>query len=84
LHFVVGHQALFASLKQISEAQDFCPADRKTSLDLLKAILNDSFLFLLHFHHDLQESVSGNPSLLEDFVFVFNSHFRRTDEDDAR
>ncbi|CAF1648070.1 unnamed protein product [Adineta ricciae] len=54
-----GHQALFATLKQISEDQDFSLQDREKALDLYNSILNDSFLFYLHFHHDLQECVSG-------------------------
>ncbi|CAF1015489.1 unnamed protein product [Rotaria sordida] len=54
-----GHQALFATLKQISEDQDFSLSDREKALDLYNSILDDSFLFYLHFHHDLQECVSG-------------------------
>ncbi|CAF1315655.1 unnamed protein product [Rotaria sordida] len=54
-----GHQALFATLKQISEDQDFSLSDREKALDLYKSILDDSFLFYLHFHHVLQECVSG-------------------------
>ena len=62
---ILGHQALFATLKQISEDQSFSLPDRKKALRLYNAILNDSFLFYLHFHYDLQECVSGHLMTLK-------------------
>jgi len=68
--FVLGHQALFATLKQISDDQNNSVHDREEALNLFNNILNDSFLFYLHFHHDLQECVSGKLFALEIFIRI--------------
>jgi hypothetical protein len=34
-------------------------ADRENAKHLLNSILDDEFLFLIHMHHDLHESVLG-------------------------
>ena len=75
LEFVLGHQALFATLKQISDDRNFSLQDREKALDLYNSILSDSFLFYLHFHHDLQECVSGNLLSHKGFTFIVSSLF---------
>ncbi len=66
---------MFATLKQISEDQDFSLSDREKALDLYNSILDDSFLFYLHFHNDLQECVSGNLFLHKEFTYIVESLF---------
>jgi hypothetical protein len=74
--FLLGHQALFATLKQISDDQNYSVHDRDKALDLFNTILNDSFLFYLHFHHDLQECVSGNLFALQIFIRIIVALFQ--------
>ncbi|CAF3948313.1 unnamed protein product, partial [Rotaria sp. Silwood1] len=55
------NQALLATLQEIKFDKDLTNDDRAAT-DLLSSILNDDFLFMLHFHYDLHECVIG-PSL---------------------
>ncbi|CAF2059013.1 unnamed protein product [Rotaria magnacalcarata] len=54
-----GNQALLAFLEHTSYDLDVTQSERNTAAELLMEILDDRFLFVLHFHFDLHECVSG-------------------------
>lgn len=55
----LGSQALLAALQQNSCNRANTKADRASANDLFQSVLNDEFLYLLHFHHDLHECALG-------------------------
>ncbi|CAM4903492.1 unnamed protein product [Rotaria socialis] len=54
-----GNQALLAFLEHTSYDLDVTKSERNNAAELLMEILDDRFLFVLHFHFDLHECVSG-------------------------
>ncbi len=62
--------------------------ERAAAAELLEAVLDDRFLFVLHFHFDLHECVSGKINL----PYYFSRYskicqpffYRRTHENDAK
>ncbi|CAF2551925.1 unnamed protein product [Rotaria sp. Silwood2] len=58
------NQALLATLQEIKFGKNLTNNDREAAADLLSSILNDDFLFMLHFHYDLHECVLGELTKL--------------------
>ncbi|CAF4969970.1 unnamed protein product [Rotaria sp. Silwood1] len=54
---LVGSQSLLAYLQETTSDVILSAAERESAKNLLKSILNDEFLFNLHFHYDLHETV---------------------------
>lgn len=48
-----------ATLEQNASSSSYTKADRDAAKDLLQCVLDDEFLFLLHFHHDLHSCALG-------------------------
>ncbi|CAF3501980.1 unnamed protein product [Rotaria sp. Silwood1] len=69
-----GSQALFACLQEAIDDYNSTNVERECAKDLLNEILNDEFLFLLHMHHDLHESVLGpiTKPMQNDHLSYFN------------
>jgi hypothetical protein len=51
-------------LEEIKIKKNSSSDDRETATELLNAILDDNFLFMLHFHFDLHECILGKIILL--------------------
>ncbi|CAF4473165.1 unnamed protein product [Rotaria socialis] len=60
LNIVPGNQALLATLQESKFDKRLTNNDRQTSADLLTLILDDEFLFMIHFHYDLHECILGD------------------------
>jgi hypothetical protein len=56
---ILANQALPAILEEIKIKKNSSSDDREAATELLNAILDDSFLFMLHFHYDLHKCVLG-------------------------
>ena len=67
---ILGNQALPALLEHTSNDLDLSQYERDTAAELLREILDDRFLFVLHFHFDLHECISGELALLFCVVWV--------------
>lgn len=52
-------RSVLATLEEIKMKKNSSCDDREAATELLNSILNDSFLFMLHFHYDLHECVLG-------------------------
>ncbi|CAF5066861.1 unnamed protein product [Rotaria sp. Silwood1] len=61
---LVGSQSLLAYLQETTSDVILSAAERESAKNLLKSILNDEFLFNLHFHYDLHETVLGKFIIL--------------------
>jgi hypothetical protein len=59
----LGNQALLALLEHTSNDLDVIQNECNAANELLMEILNDRFLFILHFHFDLHECISGEFKL---------------------
>ncbi|CAF3395302.1 unnamed protein product [Rotaria socialis] len=74
------NQALFATLQETKFDKKLSKTDRETASDLMSSILDDEFLFMLHFNYDLHECVLGElTKLLQDddlpyftLIIIFN------------
>ena len=64
---IVANKALLATLQETKFAKSLNNDDRETASDLLPSIVDDEFLFMLHFHYDLHECVLGK-------IVLFYSH----------
>ncbi|CAF5134014.1 unnamed protein product, partial [Rotaria magnacalcarata] len=54
-----GNQALLALLEHTSSDLNTSQNEREAAAELLMEILDDRFLFILHFHFDIHECISG-------------------------
>ena len=63
-HPFLGNQALLAILEHTSNDLNATKNERDTASELLMEILDDRFLFLLHFHADLHECISSECRLV--------------------
>ena len=61
---ILGNQALLALLEHTSNDLDLSQYERDTAAELLMEILDDQFLFVLYFHFDLHECISGVLALV--------------------
>ena len=59
MSFHVGSQALFGYLEEAMSDTRLTSAEREHATKLLGSVLHDEFLYLLHMHHNLYESVIG-------------------------
>ena len=55
----LGNQALLALLERTAHDGKATQNERDAAANLLSEILDDRFLFILHFHFDVHECVSG-------------------------
>ncbi|CAF4004026.1 unnamed protein product [Rotaria sp. Silwood2] len=62
-----NNQALLATLEQNACGPICSQADRDATKELFQCVLDDEFLFLLHFHHDLHECALGPITKLMQF-----------------
>ncbi|CAF4981731.1 unnamed protein product, partial [Rotaria sp. Silwood1] len=62
-----GNQALLAALQQNASDPVSSNGDRGSAKELFQYVLNDEFLFLLHFHYDLHECALGPITKLMQF-----------------
>ncbi|CAF2091660.1 unnamed protein product [Rotaria magnacalcarata] len=69
-----GSQALFGCLEEAMLDGTLTVAERENSKELLNLVLNDEFLYRLHVHHDLHESVLGPVTnmMQNDHLSYFN------------
>ncbi|CAF0982909.1 unnamed protein product [Rotaria sp. Silwood1] len=58
------NQDLLPTLQEIKFGKNLTNDDHETAADLLSSILNDDFLFMLHFHYDLHECILGELTKL--------------------
>ncbi|CAF4458620.1 unnamed protein product [Rotaria socialis] len=65
------NQALFATLQETKFDKKLSKTDRETASDLMSSILDDEFLFMLHFNYDLHECVLGKTNLMVIVIFLF-------------
>ncbi|CAF1599951.1 unnamed protein product [Rotaria magnacalcarata] len=57
--YIDGNQALLALLEHTSSDLNTSQNEREAAAELLMEILDDRFLFILHFHFDIHECISG-------------------------
>jgi hypothetical protein len=60
---ILGSQALLAILAHTLKDSDVTKNERDAASELLMEILDDQFLFILHFHSDLHECILGECRL---------------------
>ncbi|CAF0838331.1 unnamed protein product [Rotaria sordida] len=60
LNITPENQALLATLQESKFDKSLTNNDRQAAADLLTSILDDEFLFMIHFHYDLHECVLGD------------------------
>jgi hypothetical protein len=74
--FHVESQALFGCLEEAMVDARLTRVERGHARNLLNSVLNDEFLYLLHMHHDLHESVIGEFIHIKQILIIINfSHF---------
>ena len=64
LFFYLGSQALLACLQHSSSDSNLSKMDHVIAKNLLESVLDDEFLFSLHMHYDLHETVLGRSDTL--------------------
>ena len=76
MSFHVGSQALFGCLEEAMSDARLTSVERKHAKKLLDSVLHDEFLYLLHMHHDLHESVIGEFIHIKYILIITSfSHF---------
>ncbi|CAF4981505.1 unnamed protein product [Rotaria sp. Silwood1] len=63
-------QSLLGCLQETMFDCNISNLDRENAKDLLNTILDDEFLFLIHMHHDLHESILGKSSYILCVTFI--------------